>query len=650
MSERKETLLKSGLTSRVILTLLFVSLLIAPLDTFLTMCYTIRMLSAGPGYLIGMPALYIVLILFSELCRYYRKAATKQELFILYYIFPIAMTETYFIDLIYQGYLRTSPVARKYFIDPLTGKPIPLALPSWYAPPLGSLAYETRSFLHPDWLLPITTTFLALAFFMMTEIGLGLLAAHLFVDIEKLPFPTAPMDAEGIVTIAEREPTRVSVFSVSTLISLVWSAITFGVPTALGHFFGIRAGFLTFVDLTTFIDKYVPGAVFGFIFEPFAYTYSWLLPTDVVIWIFIGSYAIWLVGNHLALRVPSPYFEQFKAEYRIGTPAQWVMWRAMLDIWFSFIIGASFGVALIRILSGGKYLIRALRSLSKLVTAREAGLLPLHFILALLACGMIGSLVLIHYLVPGFPLWILIVFVIVIPFLNALLSARGLGEVGFRVSIPYMKELSIYLANYKGADIWFSPLYIRGYGQGSVAASYTYIVKVARLTDTNPLDFFKAIALVMPLTIGMSFLIVSLLWAMAPIPSIVYPATVTLWPELVVEQCFMATEFFRLFKPDLMTYGVIIMGIMTAASLKIPYVNAMALLAGFSTPPYFANALLIGHLLGKYLLERYFGKEWWNRYKAVILAGLACGYGLVAATVGVAALVTKALWYSYATY
>ncbi|HDJ84041.1 MAG TPA: hypothetical protein ENG44_03465, partial [Desulfurococcaceae archaeon] len=94
MSERKETLLKSGLTSRVILTLLFVSLLIAPLDTFLTMCYTIRMLSAGPGYLIGMPALYIVLILFSELCRYYRKAATKQELFILYYIFPIAMTET----------------------------------------------------------------------------------------------------------------------------------------------------------------------------------------------------------------------------------------------------------------------------------------------------------------------------------------------------------------------------------------------------------------------------------------------------------------------------------------------------------------------------------------------------------------------------
>jgi len=60
-------------------------------------------------------------------------------------------------------------------------------------------------------------------------------------------------------------------------------------------------------------------------------------------------------------------------------------------------------------------------------------------------------------------------------------------------------------------------------------------------------------------------------------------------------------------------------------------------------PPY-AISSFVGGLLSKYVLERIFGKERWNSYKAVVIAGFAAGEGLI---VGIAAgiiFLSKAAW------
>jgi hypothetical protein len=651
--EEEAKVLGSALTWRSFLILLFVVFLMAPMDTFLQLSFYSRFLSSGPGYMVGIPALWVTVILFAEIARIFGKPLTRHEVFLIYSLFGTAMTETFFIDVLYQGYHKSHFITT-YFKDPRTGMPLSQVLPNWYAPPLGSSAYTLNTFLHPDWALPIAVLILSIVFGLCTELGLGLLCAYLYVEVEKLPYPTVALGSESIITIAEREPTRVKLFTIGTIVSLIWSAFSFGVPTAMGAAFGIRAGILTFADLTTFIDKFLPGVVFGFTFEPFPYTFAWLLPTSTIVSMVIGSFAIWILGNWLALRIPSPLFAQFQREYVVGSPASFVMWRAQLHVWLSFFMGAALGLAIPRLITGWRYLVSGIRSLSRLGRASEAvtGYPPVKVILALWLLGLVGSTALLYFLVPQFPLWTLLLFVIVLPFVTAMISARGMGETGFGVSIPNVKELAIITSGYTGAEVWFMPLYTRGLGTGAFASDLSYTAKVCQITGTRFMDYVKTYLILLPLTIVVSFVIISYFWAIAPVPSITYPATVNNWPELVVEQNFTATNFFALFKPELALWAFILLAILTVITsrVRIPYFSPIALVAGFTTAPWVVIAFVIGHIVGVQVFEKRLGKEWWRKYRAVLLAGITCGYGIVATLAGVTALISRALWYSPKPY
>jgi len=73
-------------------------------------------------------------------------------------------------------------------------------------------------------------------------------------------------------------------------------------------------------------------------------------------------------------------------------------------------------------------------------------------------------------------------------------------------------------------------------------------------------------------------------------------------------------------------------------------------LARLGLPPHLANAFLVGHLFGKYLIRRRLGDEWWAKYRYVALAGVAAGYGIVAAISGLSILISKAPWHTQAVY
>jgi hypothetical protein len=441
------------------------------------------------------------------------------------------------------------------------------------------------------------------------------------------------------------------VFSIAAVISMAWSVISIAIPMLTMSFFAAGGGQFYFVpglwDLTTYLDKFLPGIVFGITFEPFAYTWGFMLGWETILWILIGSFALWIVGNPLILRIQNPLFSEFQAEYRVGMAWNPVMWRANLWVWMSFIMGAAMGAAVITMIRGWRYMVASFKGLAKLKMGGRS-FLPLPLILALIFGGGGGYILLIHTIVPNFPIWILVMIIGVYAFLNTLINARGLGETGFSVNIPYVREGSILASGYRGADIWFAPIWIPGSG----AANYSRIIKVAFLTETRPLDYLKTLVLMLPIILLANFMAVSLLWSMAPIPSAIYGAVVYGWPDQVANIAFVITRAPQLYKLPLISAGFLVSAALISINtiIHIPTFTIMGLLAGFSIAPPYAIALFIGNLFGNFFFKRRFGEEWWQRYRAVILAGVAAGYGLTAGLSAVAVMISRALWYSPTTY
>jgi len=641
---------KSGLTKRVILVLLYGALLIAPIDMFLYLYVGASYLTVPLFGMIAAPALFITLITFTEIARYYGKPLTKQEIFLIYNLLGASVSAIYFVGFIYQGYFRICPIAKEIY-DPFSGKSLYDLLPSWYSPPESS--FMARTFLNPGWFSVIAVGLGFFVCYMLFEIGLGLLLSYVYVEVEELPFPTANVDANTILVLSERELVRTRVFSLSAIIGIIWSIITFGTPSVVGGSLGIRTGPLTFVDLTPWINRYIQGPVFGVTFEIFPYTFGWIwLDPSPVISMFIASYAVWFFGNIFALRIPLDVFKDFQQEYRPGMTIDLLMWRSWLWIWASFLLGAGLGVALVAIIRSRRYLVSSFRALAKIKGRSAVGYPPLWIILSAWIGGGIGAVILIQTILPNFPIWASIVFTLLLPFINASVNARGRGEVGIGISLPYMKESMILASGYKGFDAWLSHIYYWGWGMGNNAASYVYISKIAKITQTRPLDYFKGLIIMLPITWIVSFVVTSLFWRMAPIPSEIFGLSVKRWPQQVIEQAFVMLNYEKIYKLPLIGAGFAIFSALYAVRsfVPIPYLDVMGLLAGLSIPPYYSNAILIGYIIGNYVIRRYVGDEWWKNYRLTFLAGLSAGYGIVAVIMGCITLISRALWYTQTLY
>jgi len=72
--------------------------------------------------------------------------------------------------------------------------------------------------------------------------------------------------------------------------------------------------------------------------------------------------------------------------------------------------------------------------------------------------------VLCKYLVPDFPMWYFLVFAFFFTPLTSYINSRMMGLTGQWVGIPMIREATILLSGYKGADIWFAPLPLQNYG------------------------------------------------------------------------------------------------------------------------------------------------------------------------------------------
>lgn len=631
---------KPGFTWRTVLALIIAAAIFLPVNTYL-------MLIAGAS--IAGAAVYMLILLFTELSTLIGVSLTKQEITLVFALGGLAAGTASYLGMVFRHYQLTSHLSWS-FIDPFTGKPLPLVIPTWYAPSIHSEAIFSRSFFHVDWIVPLVVVNVQFGlFYVLHEIALAMICSLIFVEEERLPFPLASVSAQLITTLSEREPYHLRILTLSAIGGGIYAAIVYGLPTLTLGAVGapIQIVPIPWVDLTAGfygIENYLPGAMFGIATDPMSWALGVLLPFKTVASIFVGSLMIWVFGNWLATTYFSSLFPLWASEWRRGMSLSLVWQRSFLRIWAVPSIGFVLALATITIIRVGRAFVRAFKALSSARGGTAATLTypSLGRILIMYMSGALGSLIFFHILVPDFPIWIAAL-VFPITFAAAIASTQARGETGISFTVPYLWNMLVLASGYQKPDAWFfSPVI-----GGDNAPGWTEMIKVATLTQTKPIDFFKAYALTVVLYNIFSFIYVSFFWAIAPIPSSQYPFTMVNWPiQLTSFGVWFSRQVAANVEMLLFSYiGMLGLGVATLFGEKYitPWFDFVAFVTGTQTIPPYSTAMFIGGVIARLLAKRV-GESKLLNVRNTIIAGLGMGMGTVVGVFGAITLIAKSTW------
>jgi len=639
--------IKSGFTLRSILALVIASAIFLPVNTFLSMI---------SGASVANASVYIIAILFVEFSLLLGAPMTKQEIFIVYIMAGLASGgamaglgagTAVFLNYIFRGYYVNSFLTRS-FIDPYTHKPLTYVIPDWWAPPYGSDAYLVRSFFHWEWIIPILITTIQFGvFWILQEMALAMISSKMF--IETLPFPFADVNAQLVTTLIEREERRMRYFTLSTLAGAIYGMLVFGVPIMSIGMFNVPLQLIPipWIDLTAGyygVEQFMPGAAFGIATDPLTWITGFLFPLPILAYMMIGSLACWTFGNWLALTSFKNFFPLWSTEWSKGMNLSLVWQRSYLRVWAFPQVGFVLALAALTLLTGYKTFVAAFKSTKTTNTQVYALGFPSNKVLLSIYFAASGaSVALFQWLVPGFPVWMS---ALTIPagLAMAIVGTRARGETGQMISIPYLWQGMILLSGYPRVD----PFFISPTLGGASAPLWVEGIKTAILTETKPMDFFKAYILTVVLYHVFSFIYVSFFWAIAPIPSSQYPYTLIYWPIQVISQNVwvsrqIATNASSLLYSFLGMTLIGVIGQLITRFTRIPF-SFVGLVTGTTLIPPYPVAMFLGGLLGRYGLSRLVGKEKFDAYKSVIVAGIATGSGIVAGIAGAIVVMYKSIW------
>lgn len=633
---------REGFTPRTFLGAVFIGVIMIPGSIYLALMM---------GQSLGSAGQWTTIILITEVARRSFTKMTRQELYMIYYMAGsllygggvLALAGGAFAYFIWNAYLVNSPAARSFGIAE--------DIPRWVAPPLGSSAYIQRTFFHHDWLIPLVLIVLGSIFGRMQWIGMGYFLFRTTSDVEKLPFPMAPIAAQGATALAEvteeKESWRWPVFSVGTMVGLVYGFFYVAIPV-------ITSGFLAdpltlipipFLDLVPNAEDALPTNRIAIATDLGPIFAGFVLPFPIVAGAFISS----MFTNFIF----SPTLHHFSYNAALGKSAIFPTWSKGMrliqselalgyDFYISFGIGVSLAVAAIGFYTVGATLLKARVARARGERARgyadvPAGRGDFPIWLALLAWAVpaVYYIALAHYLVPGFPVYWLIFFAFVWTPVISYVSARMYGLTGRGIDIPYVRPAVFILSGYKGVDIWFAP--INQDDHGWAAAMFREV----ELTGTRMVTVVKAEAFLLILMLICSFAYWSFFWRSSQIPSSQYPYAQTYWPLSAFQQCLWATATLPHAKGEVtfllkaIKFPVIGYAGVGALALywilgafRVPSLWFYGLIGGFGATTW-AIPTFIGAMLGRYYFARRLGAARWRQYTPVLAAGYACGVGLI---------------------
>ena len=517
---------EEGFTSKAVIGVLFVAFIMVPGNMYLSLMV---------GGSLGAAAEWVTIILFAEITKRSFTSLKRQEVYVLYYVAAglIAAETGAFQGLLWNQYLRQSPPAKQFGIANL--------IPDWWAPPLESEALLNRTFLHADWILPIV---LLLAGVLIMRLSWFTMAYALFrinSDYERLPFPFAPVAAQGATALAETtqgvESWRWRVFSAGAMIGLVFGTLYVAIPAITGALLTepIQLIPIPFVDFTQITGNFIPATPLGFTAHLGPVFMGLVMPFWGVMGTFLGV---------VAHSVANPILHSlgYLTIWQPGMGAIETFFVNSVDFWMSFGIGTTIAIAIIGVYQVVRGLMGARNSSGEQVNRTWApppgrGDFPIWVAMGLYAVSAAGIILIASIFLEEFGrfVWFFLFFGFIFTPFQSFVNARLVGMVGQSVSIPYVREATIILSDYKGIDIWFMPFPLGNYGR------QTQKFREIELTGTKFTSIIKAEIVMVPVMLFTSFLYASYIWKLAPIPSASYPYAQVMWRLQALQTCIWYT-------------------------------------------------------------------------------------------------------------
>ncbi len=636
------TKFEDGFTIKTVLGALFIVLFMLPGGMYLG-------LVAGAG--VGEAAEWVTIVLFAEVARRSYNPLKKQEIYVLFYV-AAALTTAWSLErglgggpfsaLIWNGYFATSPA----------GAPLASQLPTWAVPHAGSVALTHRELWHPDWWVPIGLLALMEVLNRLSWMGLGYTLFRITSDVEKLPFPYAPVAASGATALSEAgsETWRWKIFSTGTVVGLLFGLLYVAVPVVTGTVLGkpFQIFPIPFADFTRNVEGFLPTALVGLSFSLGNILVGFVLPYEIVAGACLASVLTMIVANPILY-----HFGQFPT-YKLGSDALVTKLTVDVDFWLSIGIGINLAIAIIGIALVTKAFKNARRQRNErrfsLAPPDGRGDVPIYLAIGAWLFATIVVIMICHYYVPSFPVWLLVFFGLVWTPLNSYISARMIGLTGRGIGFPYLKEASIIASGYQRADIWYAPIPLADHG----GAAQRF--REVELTGTKFTSILKAEALMLPLILVASFLFWSFFWNSTALPSPQFPHAQKFWPIQSSMQAVMmqinapgaaghGNWFIKAIDPGRIAMGaaggLAMYGLFSV--FKLPLLFFYGFVGGIGAFPAMAVPQYFGSLLGKRVMARKYGEVNWARYAPVLLAGFACGTGLISMASIALALIAKAV-------
>jgi len=669
---------EDGFSWAALLGALFVALMMVPGSIYMTLL---------AGVAVGPAAQWVTLILFIEVARRANKVLRRAEIFTLFYLSGAIMVTASNIEGGFHGGL--GALWSQFYVqsDAAQAQGIADKVPDWVAPTDRNVLAE-RSLFMTEWLPAIALISFTMLIGRFDNMVLGYGLFRLTSDIERLPFPMAPVGAQGILALSEEQeeeathPThaddeappehaqaakqrpeswRWRVFSIGAVIGLIFGGVYLGVPIISGALLGAPVTVLPipFVDYTQTTSQYLPATAVAISVNLGQAIFGMVLPFWAMVGTF-GGLVITLILNPILVETG------VLTSWVPGDDMQTTFYKNQIDFYFSFSIGVAAAIAVAGFWSVGRAFLAMRRERQQQAAEGEdhggepygvpegRGDLRARFI--------IGTYVISSALYIGVSLWLLYItdgaihmpLVLVMGFyalfytpIISYVTARLEGIAGEVLNIPFVREASFILSGYKGVAVWFLPIPLHNYGQ------MTVLYRQAELTGTKFWSIWKSELLLMPIILFGSLTFAHFIWQLGDIPGPQYPFAAEWW-EVAAEQQSLKfsstlggfTAFEKALSWEYLLVGLGVGVVMFAGLgwLGVPTFFMYGIVRGLNqTLPFAVLPQFIGALVGRYYFQRRLGLKW-RQYIPVIAAGFSCGMGLIG-TLGIGfTFLTKAVF------
>ena len=629
---------EEGFDWKTVVGAIFIGFLMMPGSMYLN-------LVIGTG--IGPAARWVTIILFAEIAKRSYTELKQQEIFLLYYMAGAAMASP-FQGLLWSQYLVQSDAAKMLGLTEF--------IPDWVAPGPGSESLVLRTFFHRDWLIPILLLVGTQIIQRVDHFGLGYTLYRITSDVEKLPFPMAPVGALGTMALAEstedkKKSWKWRVFSIGGVIGLIFGSVYVLLPVVSGLVLSesIRIFPIPWVELTGHTEDILPAVATGIQFDLGLVFVGMVLP----FWAVIGG----LIGLLITFAAnPVLYHFGVLERWHPGMGTVDTVFANNFDFYMSFGIGLGLAIAFIGVYSVARSFIKDRSGVQKgglkdlFHSNPNRGDISIWISLSIYVASTLAYVAVCTWLVPNFPWIFFLAYGFIYTPVVSYITARMEGIAGQFVSLPMVREASFIAGarffGYQGIEIWYAPIPIHNYGEATVH------FRQIELTGTSLRGIIKAEIVVFPIVITASLLFSQFIWRLAPIPSSSYPYAQELWHLQALNTLLMQTStlegnslFFQALSGLVVLaglgFGLVTYAILNIFGLPILLVYGVVRGLGQSTP----HGLVLevaGALLGRFFFLKRYGAMW-RQYAPVLLAGFSCGMGLTGMLAMGFALILKSL-------